>query len=69
MRHWLTIQREKGKDSSLSKFIKANPGMDITMRTLLANYLNVTPHNLQQWVQKYIMHQRGKREYLYSLVK
>ena len=69
MRHWLTIQREKGNDSRFSKFIQANPGLDITMRTVLANYLNMSEQNLQKWLQGYLIHQRGKREYLNSRVQ
>ena len=53
MRDWLTIQREKGKNLRLRKFIQDNPVLDKTMRTLLANYLNLSEPNLQKWVQDY----------------
>ena len=62
MRQWLTIKRENGKDSRFSKFIQANPGLDITMRAVLANYLNMSEQNVQKWLQDYLMHQRGKCE-------
>ena len=69
MRQWMTLQREKGNDSRYSKFIQANPGLDITMRTVLANYLNMSEQSVQKWLQDYIMYQRGKSEYLNSQVK
>ena len=53
MRDWFTIQREKGKSVRLRKFIQANPVLDKTMRTLLANYLNLSEPYLQKWIQDY----------------
>ena len=53
MRNWLTIQLEKRKNFCLRKFIQANPVLDTTMRTLLANYLNLSEPNLQKWIQDY----------------
>ena len=53
MRHWLTIQCEKGNDLGLREFIQANPALDDTMRALLANYLNVSDRNLQKWIQEF----------------
>ena len=53
MRDWLTIQSEKDDDLRLRKFIQANPVLDATMRTLLANYLNLSEPNVQKWIQNY----------------
>ena len=53
MRDWLTIECEKVNDSRLRKFIQANPVLDTAMRTLLANYLNLSELNLQRWIQEY----------------
>ena len=53
MRDWLTIQLEKGDDLRLRKFTQANPVLDATMRTLLANYLNLSEPNVQKWIQNY----------------
>ena len=53
MRDWLTIQLEKNEDVRLKKFIQANPVLDATMRTLLANYLNLSEPNVQNWIQNY----------------
>ena len=53
MRDWLTIQFEEGNDLHLRKFIQANPVLDTTMRTLLANYLNLSEPNVQKWIQNY----------------
>ena len=66
MRQWLTIHCEKGNDLRFSKFIQANPGLDIAMRTVLANYLNMSEQNVLKWQQEYIMYQRGESEYLIS---
>ena len=65
MRDWLTIQFEKGDDSCLEEFIQANPGMDDTMRTLLANYLNMSEPNLQKWIEEY---QLNASEFLQSFI-
>ena len=53
MSDWLTIECEKGDDSCLREFIQANPILDTAMRTLLANYLNLSEPNLQRWIQEY----------------
>ena len=61
MRDWLTIECEKGNDSRLREFIQANPILEATMRTLLANYLNLSEPNLQRWIQEY---EHGASEFL-----
>ena len=53
VRDWLTIQCEKRNDLQTRKFIQANPVLDSTMKTLLANYLNLSEQNLQNWIQVY----------------
>ena len=53
MRDWLTIQFEKGNDLRLREFIQANPLLDMTMTTLLANNLNLSQPNVQKWIQDY----------------
>lgn len=53
MHNWLTIQREMGNNFHLREFIQANPALDKTMRTLLANYLNLSEPNLEKWIQDY----------------
>ena len=65
MRDWLTIQYEKSNDIRLREFIQANPVLDRTMRTLLANYLNVSEPNVQKWIQDY---QREGSEHLQSYI-
>ena len=63
MRDWLMIQFEKGNDIRLKEFIQANPVLDMTMRTLLANYLDLSEPNVQRWIEDY---QRKGSEYLQS---
>ena len=53
MRDWLLIQREKQTDPSLIEFIQANPILDRTMRTVLANYLNLSEQCVENWIQWY----------------
>ena len=53
MRDWLLIQREKETDPSLISFIQANPLLDRTMRTFLANYLNLSERRVENWIQEY----------------
>ena len=65
MSDWLTIQLKKGKDVCLKKFIQANPVLDATMRTLLANYLNLSEPNVQKWIQNY---QRAGSEHSQSYI-
>ena len=53
MRDWLLIQHEKEIDPSLTSFIQANPLLDRTMRTMLANYLNLSERRVENWIQEY----------------
>ena len=53
MGDWLIIQCEKGEDPRLSKFIQANPLLDMTMRTILAKYLNLSYMSLEKWIEAY----------------
>ena len=53
MGDWLIIQCEKGEDPQLSKFIQANPLLDMTMRTILAKYLNLSNMSLEKWIEAY----------------
>ena len=53
MRDWLIIDREKENDPSLRKFVQANPVLDTTMRTHLANYLNLGERSVRKWIQVY----------------
>ena len=53
MRDWLTIQYEKDNDPRLKKFIQANPGLDMAMRTLLGKALNLSQPSVENWIQSY----------------
>ena len=53
MRDWLLIQREKETNPNLISFIQANPVLDRTMRTILANYLNLSEQHVEKWIQEY----------------
>ena len=56
MRDWLNIQCENGEDPHLRKFIQVNPLLDSTMKTHLANYLNLSePKSVQKWIESYQM--------------
>ena len=60
MRDWLIIEHEKENDPSLRKFIEANPLLDTTMRTVLANYLGLSELGVRKWIQVY---HKAKSEY------
>ena len=60
---WLTIHCEKWNNPNLNKFIQENPVLDMTMRTLLANYLNLSEPSLQHWIHEY---QHGTSKHLQS---
>ena len=53
MRDWLTIQFEKSNDLHLIKFIEDNHLLDMTMRRVLANYLNLSEPSVEMWIHDY----------------
>ena len=53
MNDWLIIECEKEKQPNLREFIQANPILDQTMRTMLADFLKVNESSLLNWIQLY----------------
>ena len=58
---WLSIQHEKQKDVDLQEFIQSNPIVDLTMRTLLGNFLQLNDSSLQTWIDRYKKELQDKR--------
>ena len=54
VRDWLTIQREKTKDSRLQEFIQANPILNMRMTSFLVKLLNLTEPQFQNWMHNYL---------------
>ena len=53
MSDWLLIEQKRDTILQLAYFAQANPGLQMKMRSMLCNNLDLTEEQLQAWLNKY----------------
>ena len=56
MGDWLLIEQERDNLPQLANFVQANPGLQMTMRSMLCKNLDLTEEQVQSWLNNFKQH-------------